>query len=126
VPENVRITDVHNVLGDRTSSLNLHFFRRVVVEQQWARSTSPEDYLSDLRMAIVHNSARIGVYMRRGGNIAIAVAGMSEIVPERRRGIGTLPMILVIYSADRGAIVSGYQFSDWSTVAVPGEIKWLT
>lgn len=125
VPENLRIADTQSVLGERVSSFHLHYIRRVVVELQWAQTVSPADFLNDLRAAFAHESSRLGVYARRGGKIAIAVAPTNEIIPVHHLGIGTLPMLLVVYSADRGVIVSGYQFSDWSLVAIPGDVRWF-
>jgi hypothetical protein len=112
-------------LHERESSLTLHVVRRVAVEQQWAPGTSPDDYLDDLRRATLHSGARVGVYWRRGGHIAVTASATEAVVSLEHRGISTLPFTLVVYSADRGAIVSGYQFSDWSMIAIPGDAKWL-
>ncbi len=36
-----------------------------------------------------------------------------------------LPELLVIYSADRGILVTGYQCSSLATAAIPKEALWL-
>jgi len=33
--------------------------------------------------------------------------------------------LLVIYSADRGIIVTGYQFSELPETGIPSEARWL-
>ena len=41
------------------------------------------------------------------------------------QGLRALPHLLVLYAADRGMIVSGYQFSGRETLAIPQEARWL-
>ncbi len=37
----------------------------------------------------------------------------------------SLPEILVVYSADRGMIITGYQLSSLSQTGIPAEARWL-
>lgn len=89
-------------LGAREEALRYHLIKRIVIEKQWAEGTTEEQYLTDLRRAVSSSAARLVVFERRGGFL-----------------------MLVIYAADRGIIVSGYQFSSLETVRIPEEARWL-
>jgi len=39
--------------------------------------------------------------------------------------MGSLPFVFVIYAADRGRIVSGYQASGVEAIAIPDDVQWL-
>jgi hypothetical protein len=110
-------------LSDREDIWRLHLFQRVVDERQWAEGTDQYEYLSDLRRAVRHFAARLCIYQRRGGNLASILA--PNAIPITRRGIGSLPFIFIIYSADRGRIVSGYQASGVDTISIPEDVRWL-
>jgi hypothetical protein len=112
-----------HVLGSRASSLVYHLVKRVVVERQWAFGTSTAEYLADLREAVRSEGARVVVYERRGGNMA--AIHTHNRVPQGRLGPGALPWILVVFSADRGTIVSGYHMSSDTPENVPASGLWL-
>jgi hypothetical protein len=112
-------------LGNREDALFYHLVQRVVVERQWADGTTAERYVTDLRRAMRAPEARLAIYARRGGHIAITVTPTDLAIPPRRRGIGELPHLLVVYSADRGIIVTGYQFSAIEATGIPNEARWL-
>ena len=112
-------------LGPREPSLFVHLFTRVVVERQWMFGTTAEQYLADVRGAVGVAETRIAAYRRRGGAIIAALAETERVVAPPRRGIKTEPYLLVVYSADRGIIVSGYQASGLETLAMPGDARWL-
>ena len=63
--------------------------------------------------------------MERGGPIATTMTPTTQVIPTRRRGARSLPILLVIYSADRGMIISGYQVSAVGLVRIPAEARWL-
>lgn len=69
--------------------------------------------------------AQLIVYAERGGTIAATVAPTAVIVPIARQGSRALPNFLVVYSADRGNLVTGYQFSTLDEACVPREALWL-
>ena len=94
-------------------------------DKQWTAETSVEDYVSDLRRAIQDESARLSVYKRRGGNLAGILTETERIVPEQRRGDQWDPLLVVVYSADRGIILSGYQAHSLETIALPKDVRWL-
>jgi hypothetical protein len=118
-----RLTYLGQTLGSRASSLTYHLVKRVLVERQWAFGASPAGYLSDLREAARSEGARVTVYRRRGGDMA-AIADRNRI-PLVRLGPGALPWILVVFSADRGTMVSGYQMSIASPSNIPEDALWL-
>jgi hypothetical protein len=111
-------------LGNRASALLVHLVQRVLVEEQWSYGTTEHDYLSDLRQAVQGPPARLVIYRRRGGHIAGVF--LANVVPPGRRGPKTLLWLYVVYSADRGIIVSGYQVSSLQEVRMPGDARWLT
>jgi hypothetical protein len=112
-------------LERRMPSPIYHLVKRVAIEEQWAVGTTEEQYVSDLQVAVRHPAARLVVYERRGGCMAATVTLTSLVLPVERMNLGTLEMLLVVFSADRGTIVSGYQFSESDTVAIPGDALWL-
>ncbi len=111
------------ILGSNENSLFLHLAIRVVADQQWATDTTASDYLEDLQQAVRDPSARLAVYKRRGGNMASVIA--PNTVPASRLGPEALPFIYVIYYADRGIVISGYQVSSVDKVSLPGSERWL-
>ncbi len=113
------------VPGAREESLFLHLVKRVMVEGQWAGGTTEADYVADLRASAAASSARRLVFGRRGGAIAAAITPTAEVVPSARLGPRPLPNLIVLYAADRGIIVNGYQFSTLDATAIPGEGRWL-
>ncbi|MGI8856877.1 MAG: hypothetical protein ACR2JW_14095 [Thermomicrobiales bacterium] len=124
VPVDYRgLTYQGHTLSNRENVWLLHLFQRVVDEQQWTEGTDRHEYLSDLRRAVRHFAARLCVYQRRGGNLASILA--PNTMPITRRGIGSLPFVFIIYSADRGRIVSGYQASGVDTISIPEDAQWL-
>jgi hypothetical protein len=106
-------------------SLIYHLAKRIVIDEQWAPDTTPEQYLEDLRQAVQHPTARLVVFARRGGDLAATVAPVDAVVPLQRRGVRALQHLIVVYSVDRRMIVTGYHFSDESTVSIPREARWL-
>ena len=113
------------VLSARESSLRYHLFKRVVLEGQWASGTTAEQYLADLRRAIRTPSARLAVYRRGGEDIAASVTPTMDVLGPARVGTAPQANILVIHSATRGIIRSGYQFSALEATSIPGEARWL-
>jgi hypothetical protein len=63
--------------------------------------------------------------VRQGGFIAISIAATDDIAPRERLGVAREPMLVVVYSAERGIIISGYQASSPSKVSIPGDALWL-
>src|SRR2546429_6729293 len=49
-------------LGERADSLTYHLVKRVVIEEQWALGTTPDDYVEDLHRAVRDPQARLAVY----------------------------------------------------------------
>lgn len=112
------------ILGARADSVAYHLAQRVLQDKQWAPGTTADQYLDDLRRG-VRASSRLLVYHRRGGAIAATVTPTDDVVPVTRRGSRALANLLVIYAADRGTIISGYQFSALDKIGIPQEARWL-
>lgn len=102
-----------------------HLIKRVVIERQWAEGTEFGEYLGDPRRAIRHPQARLAVYQRRGGILAVTITPTERVVPRERLGPLALPNLLVIFSANRGMIVTGYQYSSIEAIGIPKEAQWL-
>jgi hypothetical protein len=112
-------------LAARADSLTYHLVQRIVGDAQWAFGTTAADYLADLRRSTEDPTARLVLYERRGGAIAATLTPTDQVLPPERRGQGWLPNVLVIYSADRAIIVSGYQISERVAASIPGNARWL-
>ena len=57
--------------------------------------------------------------------MAAAVSRTDAVIPTARQGSGFQPFVLVVYSADRGVVISGYQFSNFARVSIPPDAIWL-
>jgi hypothetical protein len=112
-------------LGVRHDSFGYHLVKRVVDERQWTEGTTAADYLEDLRRGVRNRGVRLAVYERRGGFMAAALTATAAAVPLSRRAAESLPNLLVVYGADRGVIISGYQVSSLEQTGIPGEARWL-
>jgi hypothetical protein len=120
---------IRRALGDagfssRSDSLGQHLARRVA-EGQW-RNTTAVEYLEDLRAVFRVGQAGLAIYRRRGGALLLAFTSTARVVPPERLGPNTLPLLAVVYSADRGVIISGYQASALDRVHIPPDAIWLT
>lgn len=104
-------------------SLIVHLAQRVLLDAQWGEETTPEAYLEELRRAVRSEQARLVIYEARGGNVAAAFA--DNEVPEERLGANAEPFIWVVYSADRGMLITGYQVSGLETVRLGEKVRWL-
>jgi hypothetical protein len=113
------------VLSKRADSLSYHLIKRIVIERQWRPGTTAQDYTADLRRAVRSAGTRLGIYSRQGGAIVVAIAPTATILTPERLGEKPEPQLLVIYSTDRGRIISGYQFSTLEATTIPQEVRWL-
>jgi hypothetical protein len=114
------------VIGGTTAdSLAIHLAKRTFVEQQWVDGTTAVDYVADLRRAILAPTARYLAYTRRGGNLAASITPATDVLPSDRLGVRHVSNMLVVYSVDRGVLISGYQFSDLSKTGIPEEVTWI-
>jgi hypothetical protein len=85
--------------------------------------TTEAEYLADLRHGIRSPDARLVVYSARGG--VIAATWGPNTVPTYHRGSHPEAWLFVVYSVDRGMLISGYQASSLATVRIPGSARWL-
>lgn len=124
IPAGLRGLRVHGrALAEREDSLIAHLAQRVLLDEQWAASVTPVEFMEDLRAAVTDTATRIVIYDRRGGPIAGFFA--RNAVPTLRRGARPLPWLYVVYAADRGSIISGYQTTSLSEIAIPRGATWL-
>jgi hypothetical protein len=112
-------------LGSRDDAVFLHLAQRVAAEGQWIIGTTAAQYVDDLRRAVRWPRARLAIYRRRAGAIAATVNQTADIVPQSRLGPRALPGLLVVYSVDRGILISGYQFSTFDELSIPEDALWL-
>lgn len=110
-------------LEDRASSLRVHLAQRIF-EGQWHPGTSADQYLADLRSAVIQDDTRIAVYERQGGAIAAALA--TNTIPADRLGEQRQQYLFIVYSAERGTIITGYQTEGMSELSIPETVRWLT
>jgi hypothetical protein len=109
-------------LGSSEDAFFVHLVKRVLVDREWALGVTEQQYAEDLRWAVRHQSVQLAVYERRGGPMVLAMAPNG--LPPTRLGLRVKPWISVVYSADRGMIVSGYQ-SAGIPAGVPSDSTWL-
>ena len=112
------------VIGARASALTLHLAKRIVGDAEWSVTTSPDEYVADLKAAVRRPDVRLGLYKRRGGYIVAAISPNG--VPSERLGPRAKPWLLVVYSADRGTIITGYQVAAVPPTGIPEDALWLT
>jgi len=112
-------------LGAQTDALTQHLFQRVLIDEQWAPGTTATRYLADIRSAVVMPSARLLVFFRQGVHIAATITATNRIFPPMRAGANALANTIVVYSADRGILLTGYQFTDLSDLNLPEDVQWL-
>jgi hypothetical protein len=123
-PREQGLTYSGQILGTHVSADVLHLVRRVLVDRQWRTGTTMSEYLGDLHAAAANPAVRLALYRRRGGAIALVVA--PNAIEPARLGQAPEALIVVVYSADWGMIVTGYQASSIGTISVPGDALWLT
>jgi hypothetical protein len=112
------------ILQTREPSLVVHLAQRVLGENQWSSQTRTDHYLDDLRRA-VRAFERLAVYDRRSGGIVASIGTTVDVVPEIRQSNGSRALLVVIYSVDRRALLTGYQASGLDTVSIPENALWL-
>jgi len=107
-----------HVIGERDQSIYIHLAKRIQ-QRQWPITTSPESYLNDLQTFAKRDDVKMLLYERRGGNM-VAFIGSSPYTEK-----GSEKNMIVVYSADHGMIVSGYQFSDFTNLNLGTNQRWL-
>jgi hypothetical protein len=112
-------------LGKYADSLTRHLFRRIY-EEQWATGTTADAYVRSLHRAVCEPSARIALYQRWGSRDTVAfIVPTRDVLKPRQIGAKAEPNLLVVYEANRGILISGYQFSSMATIRIPGDAIWL-
>lgn len=109
----------------REEALFVHLVRRVLRNWQWSYGTTGQEYVDDLRRSVRSPKAQLALYHRRGGNIAATLTPTIHVVSADRRGPRSLAELWVVYSADRGIIVTGYQVLSRDEISIPEDTRWL-
>ena len=104
-------------------SATAHIAKRIR-QRQWDGSATSTEYVRDLHAA-VRAAVQLGVYKRRGGTLAVAVAPTNNSVPLSRLGTESRRLLVVIHSADRGRLITGYQVADLTEIDLPDDVVWL-
>lgn len=110
------------VLGRRVSSLTYHVAKRVD-DGQWEAGLTAAHYMRDIRQAVRHSAAGLAVYRRRGGTIALSMS--PNTIEDNRLGMKPQPYVVVVYSADRGILVTAYQASSLAKISMGVDVRWL-
>jgi len=113
-------------LGAQADSLTLHLFRRVVGDSQWAVDTTAEGYVQSLRRAARDTRNRLILYRQwQNRNLAAIIVPTENALTLAQMGTKAEPNLFVLYLANRGILISGYQFSSMDTIRIPGDAVWL-
>jgi hypothetical protein len=126
VPARYRGMTYGSIIVERlTDSLDYHLVKRVRDELQWAEGTTAAEYLRDLRAAARHPGARVFVYAWQDDFVAATMSSTDETVAAHRRGPKWHANLLVVYSARRGTVQTGYMCSGIQELTLPEVIRWL-
>jgi hypothetical protein len=117
------LTYLGRTVQARDESAFVHLVRRVVLDRQWANGTSIDEYVADLRQLVALSDTMFVIYDRGQGPI-VGAFGPNRI-PVARRGDMYQPYLYVVYSADRGSIITGYQVSGLNVIDVSDDPLWL-
>jgi hypothetical protein len=112
-------------LAGRDDPLFVHLVERVLRDRQWVEGTTAHEYVDHLQRAVRSPASQLAIYRRRGGAIVAALHRTVDVIPADRLGQDNLPVLVVIYSADRGILVTGYQASSLEAVSIPEDARWL-
>jgi hypothetical protein len=113
-------------LGARADSLTYHLIKRVVIEEQWARGTTAAEYVADLHAAVAESEAQLALYAYGIDVVAATLTPREQSIPASHLGPRPEALVLVVYSANRGALTTGYQVSSVAATSVPAEARWLS
>jgi hypothetical protein len=125
VPVPYRVTFQGQMLRNREPSLLAHLVKRTLGERQWHEATTPEEYLADLWRAARSPDARVLAYTRWGEHYAATITPTEHVVPSERLGSEWRQNVLVVYSADRSMIRTGYMFTDLPDIDLSEDALWL-
>jgi hypothetical protein len=113
-------------LGMYSDSLTLHLVRHVHKDRQWARGTTSGEYVDILHAAARDSQAKIALHQQWGTrDVAAVIAPTRMVCDATLLGPKSLPNLLVVYAANRGILITGYQFSTMDAIAIPGDAQWL-
>ncbi len=113
-------------LGAQADSLTLHLFRRVMEDSQWAAGTTADEYVQSLQRAARTAHNRLVIYRHwQDRDLAAVIVPTTNVLAPEQIGAKAEPNLFVLYLANRGIIISGYQCSSMETIRIPGDALWL-
>jgi hypothetical protein len=112
--------------GRQTDSLTLHLIQRVIKDRHWAIGTTAVEYLRSLHAAARSESVQIALYRQwEERDIAVVIARTRTVLNEHQLGPKSETNLIVVYRADRGILITGYQFSTMDEINIPDDALWL-
>jgi hypothetical protein len=111
-------------LGDREPSIIAHFAKRVLINRQWTGDVTPAEFVDHLHFAFLEQSAKRAVYVGHDQRTYFSVLAPNTI-PSDRLGSDSQPFLWVVYTADYGTIVTGYQVPGIEEITLPAKVRWL-
>ncbi|MBI4318674.1 MAG: hypothetical protein HY675_09305 [Chloroflexi bacterium] len=111
-------------LGDREPSIIAHLAKRALVEHDWAEDVTPKEYVDHLRAVTNDPALRKAVYVRRDKRLFMGLLAPNKI-PVALLGRNQSAFLWIVYSADYGTIVTGYQVRGIEEITLPKDVRWL-
>jgi hypothetical protein len=99
--------------------------KRVVIEGQWAVGTIADQYVADLHAAARSENGQVAIYRHGTDVVAAVLTPTRETVQPDHLGSSPERYVLVVYSAERGTLTTGYQVSSRQATSIPAEARWL-
>ena len=84
-----------------------------------------DDYLADIHALVASADISIAAGRERGGLLVYFIGGVRSHISAYHLGLEPAELFVVIYSADRDRIITGYQFSTMTNLRMPGDCIWL-
>lgn len=111
------------VIEKREDALFAHLVKRVLGDKQWADGTTEAVFAKDLRNVVRKNDFGMALYERHGGTMLMVVGDNN--LAKSHKGEKPEALLAVLYSANRGKIISGYQASSLDTLDIEENAIWL-
>lgn len=111
-------------LAKNEPSILAHLAKRVLVERQWVDNVTPDEYVAHLRTAVLDAEARKVIYIGKDGRLYAGFLAINKL-PAKLLADGSQDFVWVVYAADYGTIVTGYQVSGLEKINLPPDVRWL-
>ncbi len=98
--------------------------RQRVADEQWQAGLTASELRSDMARFAIY-ARMLGIYTRRGGAMACLLSEVEGVVEPQRRGPYAEALAIVVYSIDRGKVITAYQFSAMTQLSMPEDARWF-